>query len=92
MKTEKPLKLVGLLKNLLAETDKMNVGQIYIAIVAETKRIHFVETANTPYSNLVYKHLVQLSIKDFIHSGRSEASGNVVRDVIKVISDAGIIA
>lgn len=92
MKTEKPLKLIGLLQNLLAETDKMNVGQIYIAVAAETKRITFVETEGTPFSNLVYKHLIQLSIKDFIHSGRSEASGNVIDDVIKVISDADIIA
>jgi hypothetical protein len=90
MKTEKPLKLVELLKQLLAETDKMNIGQIYIAVAAETKRITFVERENTPYSNLVYKYLIQLSIKDFIHSGRSEASSKVVNDIINVISNADI--
>ncbi len=91
MKTGKPLKLVELLKQLLTETDKMNIGQIYIAVAAETKRITFVETPNTPYSNLVYKYLIQLSIKDFIHSGRSEASSKVVNDIIDVISNADII-
>jgi hypothetical protein len=91
MKTEKPLKLIALLKQLLAETDKMNVGKIYIAVAEETKQITFVEE-NTPYSNLIYKHLIQLSIKDFIHSGRSEASGKVMNDVIEVISKAEIIA
>ena len=91
MKTGKPLKLVELLKQLLTETDKMNIGQIYIAVAAETKRITFVETQNTPYSNLVYKYLIQLSIKDFIHSGRSEASSKVVNDIIDVISNADII-
>lgn len=91
MKTGKPLKLVELLKQLLTETDKMNIGQIYIAVAAETKRITFVEAQNTPYSNLVYKYLIQLSIKDFIHSGRSEASSKVVNDIIDVISNADII-
>ena len=90
MKTEKPEKLIALLKQLVTETDKMNIGQIYIAVVQETKRINFVEGQNT-HSNLVYKHLIQLSIKDFIHSGRSEASRLVIEDVMEVISGAGIV-
>ena len=90
MKTEKPEKLIALLKQLITETDKMNIGQIYIAVTQETKRITFVERQNAQ-SNLVYKHLIQLSIKDFIHSGRSEASNKVVNDVIEVISDAEIV-
>lgn len=91
MKTEKPSQLIALLKQLLAETEKMNVGKIYIAVIEEMNRTTFAEVSGTPYSNLVYKHLIQLSIKDFIHSGRSEASTNVVNDVIKVISDADTI-
>ncbi len=91
MKTEKPTKLVALLKQLLAETDKMKVGQSYIAVIEEMKRITFVDGENNPFSNLVYKHLIQLSIKDFIHAGRSEASASVVNDVIEVISNADII-
>jgi len=90
MKTEKPLKLIALLKQLLAETDKMNIGKIYIAVAEETKSITFAEAQNA-YPNLVYKHLIQLSIKDFIHSGRSQASGKVVEDVIEIISEAEII-
>lgn len=91
MKTEKPLKLIELLNQLLAETDKMNVGKIYIAIIEEMKKIIFVEGENNPDSNLIYKHLIQLSIKDFIHSGRSEASSEVVNDVIEVLSKSEII-
>ncbi|WP_309640696.1 hypothetical protein [Flavobacterium sp.] len=91
MKTEKPLKLIALLTQLLNETDKMNVGKAYIAVVEEMRSVSFVTAQNTPFSDLIYKHLIQLSIKDFIHAGRSEASAIVVRDVIEVISNADII-
>jgi hypothetical protein len=91
MKTEKPIHLVTLLTQLLSETDKMNIGKIYIVIMEEMKRITFV-SQNNPFSDLVYKHLIQLSIKDFIHSGRSEASAKVVSEVIQVIVEAEIIA
>jgi hypothetical protein len=69
----------------------MKVGQSYIAVIEEMKRITFADEANNPFSNLVYKHLIQLAIKDFIHAGRSEASANVVKDVIGVIASAEII-
>ena len=92
MKTEKPLKLVQLLYQLVAETDKMNVGKAYIAVINELQRTSFVEAQNTPFSDLIYKHLIQLSIKDFIHAGRSEASAKVVNDVIECISHADILA
>lgn len=92
MKTEKPLKLIALLKQLLAETDKMKVGKSYIAVVEELNRITFAETPNTSFSDLICKHLIQLSIKDFIHAGRSEASAKVVNDVIEFVSEAEIIA
>lgn len=91
MKAEKPVKLVTLLMQLLSETDKMNIGKIYIVIMEEMKHITFV-SQNNPFSDLVYKHLIQLSIKDFIHSGRSEASAKVVSEVIQVIAEADIIA
>lgn len=92
MNTEKPLLLITLLDQLLSETDKMKVGQAYIAVIEEMKRISFVEGGNNPYSNMVYKHLIQLSIKDFIHAGRSEASAKVVTDVIAIISNADIVS
>jgi len=91
MKTLIPIKLIELLKQLVTETDKMNVGKIYIAVVEETKRITFSEAQNNTFSNLIYKHLIQLSIKDFIHSGRSEASAKVINDVIDVLSNAEIV-
>ena len=92
MNTEKPLLLITLLHQLLEETDKMKVGQAYIAVIEEMKRITFVEGGNNPYSNMVYKHLIQLSINDFIHAGRSEASAKVVTDVIEVITTADIVS
>jgi hypothetical protein len=92
MKTEKPIQLVALLTQLLSETDKMNIGKIYIAIIEETKRITFVTLQNSPFTDLIFKHLIQLSIKDFIHSGRSEASSKVVSDVIDVISNSEMTA
>lgn len=92
MNTEKPLVLITLLDQLLSETDKMKVGQAYIAVIEEMKRVSFVEGEDNPYSNMVYKHLIQLSIKDFIHAGRSEASAKVVADVITIISNADIVS
>lgn len=92
MKTEKPTQLVALLRQLLAETDKMKVGQSYIAVIEEMKKITFADEVNNPFSNLVYKHLIQLSIKDFIHAGRSEASAKVVHDVIEVIANADLVS
>jgi hypothetical protein len=92
MKTEKPLKLIELLKQLLAETEKMNIGRIYISITEEARKITFSEANTNQFSELVYKHLIELSIKDFIHAGRSDASRKVVQDVIDVISEAQIIA
>lgn len=89
MATNKPTKLVQLLDNLISETEKINVGQIYIAVVEETNRIKFVSASN-PFSETVYKHLIRLSIKDFIHSGRAIDSIEVVREVMEVISQADI--
>lgn len=92
MNTGKPVVLITLLHQLLSETDKMKVGQAYIAVIEEMKHISFIEGESNPYSNMVYKHLIQLSIKDFIHAGRSEASAKVVHDVIEVIATADIIS
>lgn len=91
MKTEKPLVLIAALKQLLSENDKTKIGQAYIAVIEEMKSITFVEGENNHFSNLVYKHLIQLAIKDFIHAGRSEASATVVNDVIDVIAHAEIV-
>ncbi len=91
MKTEKPLVLITALKQLLSENDKTKIGQAYIAVIEEMKSVTFVEGEKNPFSNLVYKHLIQLAIKDFIHAGRSEASATVVNDVIDVIAHAEIV-
>jgi len=91
MKTEKPLKLAALLEQLITETEKINVGQIYIAVIEETNRVTFAESASCGFSESVYKNLIKLSIKDFVHSGRSLDSINVVREVIAVIEKADIV-
>jgi CxxC motif-containing protein (DUF1111 family) len=88
MKTETPVKLIELLKALLTETEKMNVGRLYISVVEEMNKIHFAETEVNSIPDEIYKHLIQLSIKDFIHSGRSETSARVVNDIIDFISRA----
>lgn len=91
MKTEKPTELIELLQHLLAETEKMNVGKIYIAIMEEIKRITFAAPSGR-FTELAYKHLIELSIKDYVHSGRSEKSSNVINDIIVILSEAGVAA
>ena len=91
MKTEKPTKLIQLLEQLLAETDKISIGKHYIAIVEESQNITFSGNTSNHFSDLVYKHLIRLSIKDYIHSGHSEESIRVLNDVIVIISDAHIL-
>ncbi len=85
---QKPLQLIGLLEQLLAETEKINIGKIYIAIVEETNRFTF--DSSNPFTESVYKNLIRLSIKDYIHSGHSQDSIRIIREVIDVISDANI--
>jgi hypothetical protein len=91
MKTEKPLRLIELLRDLIAEMDKMQIGQVYIAVAEEAKRITFVETHNNQFNGLVYKNLIQLAMKDFIHSGRSAGSVKILNEVIDVIAEAEIV-
>jgi len=85
---QKPSKLIALLEQLLAETEKINIGKIYIAIVEETNRFTF--DSSNPFTESVYKNLIRLSIKDYIHSGHSQDSIRIIREVIDVISDATI--
>ena len=91
MATNKPTKLVQLLDDLISETEKINVGQIYIAVVEETNRITFATTPANPFTESVYKNLIRLSIKDFIHSGRAIDSIEVIREVMEVISHAELV-
>lgn len=90
MKLEKPTKLIQLLDDLISETEKINVGQIYIAVIEETNRIEFANTQTNPFAETVYKNLIRLSIKDFIHSGRAIDSIEVIRDVMEVLSHSEI--
>lgn len=89
MKTQKPSRLKELIEQFMAEQDKIQIGKHYIAIVEETKRITFKETNNC-FANNVYKNLIRLSIKDYIHSGHSAESIRILNEVIEVISEAEI--
>ena len=88
MSSQKPSQLIALLEQLLAETEKINIGKIYIAIVEETNRFTF--DSSNPFTESVYKNLIRLSIKDYIHSGHSQDSIRIIREVIDVIADANI--
>ena len=74
----------------MAEQDKIQIGKHYIAIVEETKKITFHETQNSRFADSVYKNLIRLSIKDYIHSGHSAESIRILNEVIDVISEAEI--
>lgn len=91
MKTEKPLRLVELLRGLIAEMDKMQIGQVYIAVAEELKRVTFAETHGNQFNGVVYKNLVQLAMKDFIHSGRSLGSVKILNEVIEVLGEADVV-
>jgi len=90
MEKEKPTKLIELLQELMSETDKINIGKRYIAITEEVKAITFIDTNLAHSPELVYKHLIRLAIKDYIHSGHSQDSIKVLNDIMAIISDSEI--
>lgn len=91
MQTEKPKKLIELLNSLLLETDKPTIGKIYVNIATETLKTEFTHDTNKPFLGLIYKHLIRLSIKDFIHSEQSQESKNVLKEVIDILDSTLII-
>lgn len=91
MTTEKPTTLIDLISELLAETDKHKIGRLYLKIVEEVMRIEFVHDSSLPFYGLVYKHFVRLAVKNFIDSGQSGESKDVLRDVIQVLENSSIV-
>ncbi len=91
MKTENPNKLIDLLISLREETDKTKYQNIYIEIVKEVMSVEFEHNPKEPFQGLVYKKLVQLSIKDFVYSGQTEESLTNLNEVIDILSPTSIL-
>jgi hypothetical protein len=91
MITEKPLKLISLLQDILAETDKPTIGRIYIEIAKETMNTRFLENQETLFLDLIYRHLIRLSIKEYIDSNQSAESVKTIMETIDTISGSEII-
>ena len=89
METPKPKRLIELIHEFMAEQDKIQIGKRYIAIIEETQSIRFEEAGNN-FAESVYKNLIRLAIKDYIHSGHSAESVRILNEVIDVISAAEV--
>lgn len=85
MTTEKPKQLINLLITLKTETDKTKYQNIYIDIAKEVMSLEFEHNPKEPFQGLVYKKLVQLSVKEFIYSGQSEESLSNLNEVIDIL-------
>ena len=85
MTTEKPKQLIDLLNKLKNETNKTKYQNIYIDIAKEVMSLEFEHNPKEPFQGLVYKKLVQLSVKEFIYSGQSEESLSNLNEVIDIL-------
>jgi hypothetical protein len=91
MNTSKPEKLIQLLSDIIVETDKPTIGKIYVDIAAETLKTEFLHDPQHPFIGIVYKHLIRLSIKDFVHSEQSAESKETVKEVIGILNSTSVI-
>jgi hypothetical protein len=91
MTTEKPKQLIDLLTKLKSETEKTKYQSIYIDIAKEVLSLEFKCNTKEPFQGLVYKKLVQLSVKEFIYSGQSEDSISNLNEVIDILESTSIL-
>jgi hypothetical protein len=91
MTTEKPKQLIDLLTKLKNETEKTKYQSIYIDIAKEVLSLEFECNTKEPFQGLVYKKLVQLSVKEFIYSGQSEDSVSNLNEVIDILESTSIL-
>lgn len=91
MTTEKPKQLINLLITLKTETDKTKHQNIYIDIAKEVMSLEFEHNPKEPFQGLVYKKLVQLSVKEFIYSGQSEESLSNLNEVIDILESTSVL-
>ncbi len=91
MTTEKPKQLINLLITLKTETDKTKYQNIYIDIAKEVMSLEFQHNPKEPFQGLVYKKLVQLSVKEFVYSGQSEESLSNLKEVIGILESTSVL-
>ena len=91
MTTEKPKQLINLLITLKTETDKTKYKSIYIDIAKEVMSLEFEHSPKEPFQGLVYKKLVQLSVKEFVYSGQSEESLSNLKEVIDILESTSVL-
>lgn len=91
MTTEKPKQLINLLNKLKNETDKTKYQIIYIDIAKEVMSLEFEHNPKEPFQGLVYKKLVQLSVKEFVYSGQSEESLSNLKEVIDILESTSVL-
>lgn len=92
MTTEKPKQLIDLLNKLKNETNKTKYQNIYIDIAKEVMSLEFQHNPKEPFQGLVYKKLVQLSVKEFVYSGQSEESLSNLKEVISILESTSVLA
>ena len=92
MQTEKPIKLIKLLNDLKNETVKTNYKSIYIDIAKEVKSIEFQHNVKEPFQGIVYKRLVQLTIKEFVYLGQTDESISNLEWLIKFLDTTSILS
>lgn len=90
MTTEKPKQLIDLLNKLKNETNKTKYQNIYIDIAKEVMSLEFEHNPKEPFQGLVYKKLVQLSVKEFVYSGQSEESLSNLNEVIDILESTTV--
>ncbi|OAZ04504.1 hypothetical protein [Flavobacterium succinicans] len=91
MTTEKPNTLIGLLNTLKTETDKTKYQSIYIDIAKEVMSLEFEHNPKQPLEGILYKKLVQLSVKEFVYSGQTEESLSNLNEVIDILSYTSVL-
>ena len=78
MNFKKPQQLIDLLNNLKIETDKTKYQNIYIDIFKEAMSIEFQHHSKEPFQGIIYKKLIEHTIKDYMYLGQtSETISNL---------------
>ena len=53
--------------------------------------LEFKHNPKQPFQGLVYKKLVQLSVKEFVYSGQSEESLSNLKEVIGILESTSVL-
>jgi hypothetical protein len=91
MTFEKPTQLISLLTALRDEPIKSNYENIYIQIAKEAMTIEFKHNSSAHFEGLVYKKLIQLSVKEYVYSGQTLESLENLNWLIGFLDDSFIL-